>query len=277
MKPEKLVLKIAFFGFTLAVLALNWATNSVRPGNLMTEIDPIFHLGFLETRWLYAAVLGFTFSFPLIFGFLPQLQFYKKWPRFFAANLPVSAIFIAWDIYFTKIGVWGFSEKYTTGWKILGLPWEEWLFFVCVPAACVFIFESLKYFLKNEPFARFEKNLTRVLAVIFFIVGLIFWENIYTATTNLACGFFMVYQILFVKNGRRGWFYLAYLFSCIPFLLVNGILTGMATENPVVIYNAEEYFGIRVGTVPVDDFAYSFLMLFGNIMLFENGFGKPKN
>jgi hypothetical protein len=39
------------------------------------------------------------------------------------------------------------------------------------------------------------------------------------------------------------------------------------------MYNPEENFGVRIGTVPVDDFAYSFLMLFANISLFE-AFGK---
>ncbi|MEQ1747540.1 MAG: lycopene cyclase domain-containing protein [Saprospiraceae bacterium] len=237
----------------------------------MTAVQPVLCLGFLETRWLYTGVLAFTFSFPLIFGFLPQLKFYKKWPRFFAANLAVSAVFIAWDVYFTQLGVWGFSEKYTIGCQMLGLPVEEWLFFVCVPAACVFIYESLNHFLKSEPLvARFSKNLTRVLALLCFMVGIIFWEHLYTATTFLGCGFILFYQLYFVKHSFPGRFYLAYLLSCLPFLLVNGVLTGMFTQSPVVLYNSEEYLGFRVGTVPGDDFAYSFLMLFANVALYES-------
>ena len=108
-----------------------------------------------------------------------------------------------------------------------------------------------------------------MLALFFFAVGLLFWEKAYSATTALACGFFLLFQLFFVKNGLRGRFYLAFLVSCIPFLLVNGILTGMATDSPVVLYNPDEYTGLRFGTVPFDDFAYSFLMLFGNVMQFE--------
>jgi lycopene cyclase domain-containing protein len=269
MSGRLLTKKRAFWALVLVVSGLLWATNAVQQGQLMERVGPLFRIDFLETHWLYAGLLAFTFSFPLLFGFLPQLKFYQKWPRFLAANLPVSAVFIVWDVYFTKIGVWGFSEKYTTGWRPLGLPWEECLFFVCIPAACVFIDVSLRHFFPKEPFARFEKGITLCLMLLFFSVGLLFWSHIYTATATLGCGLFLLYQLLFVKNGRRGWLYLTFLVSCIPFLIVNGILTGIATESPVVLYNPEEYFGLRMGTIPVDDLAYSFLMLGLNIELFH--------
>ena len=33
--------------------------------------------------------------------------------------------FIIWDSYFTKIGVWGFTPEYLTGFGLFGLPIEE--------------------------------------------------------------------------------------------------------------------------------------------------------
>jgi lycopene cyclase domain-containing protein len=108
-----------------------------------------------------------------------------------------------------------------------------------------------------------------VLILFLFVIGLWKWDHIYTSTATILSGVFLLYHLLFISPGYRGRFYLAYIVSCIPFLLVNGVLTGGFTKGPVVMYNPEEYFGIRVGTVPVDDFAYSFLMLFANITLFE--------
>ncbi|WP_435524242.1 lycopene cyclase domain-containing protein [Chryseobacterium indoltheticum] len=56
----------------------------------------------------------------------------------FKSALIVAFIFICWDIWFTKIGVWWFNDRYVIGWKILNLPIEEILFlflhsfFLCI-------------------------------------------------------------------------------------------------------------------------------------------------
>ena len=205
----------------------------------------------------------------MIFGFLPQLKFHKQWGFILLANLPVTAFFILWDIYFTHQGVWEFSKTYTTGFQFIGLPWEECLFFVIIPSACTFIYWSLNSVAKKEPFNLIEQTITIVLITFLFAVGLWKWNHIYTATATILSALFLLYHLLFIPAGYRGRFYLAYIVSCIPFLLVNSVLTGGFTEGPVVMYNPDEYFGLRVGTVPVDDFAYSFLMLFANITLFE--------
>jgi lycopene cyclase domain-containing protein len=57
---------------------------------------------------------------------------------------------------------------------------------------------------------------------------------------------------------------------------VNGALTGMFTEMPVVWYDNTENLGIRLISIPVEDIGYAFSMLFGNLFLFEklNTFNK---
>jgi lycopene cyclase domain-containing protein len=55
----------------------------------------------------------------------------------------------------------------------------------------------------------------------------------------------------------------------IPFLIVNGILTGLFLEEPVVSYNKNEILGIRILTIPIEDVGYAFSMLFSNLMIFE--------
>ena len=42
-------------------------------------------------------------------------------------------VFIPWDIIFTINEIWGFNPDYLKGAKILSLPYEEWLFFICIP------------------------------------------------------------------------------------------------------------------------------------------------
>jgi len=268
---DKLGYIVIFFAVFLT--GLMWYTNEINQGQLLSDVNTLHPISSFETKWLYAYLLAFTGVFPLLFGFIPKPSFYSQFLRVLLANIPITALFIAWDFYFTKQGVWGFSTRYTTGFQLLGLPWEECLFFIIIPAACIFIYWSLNTVIKKEPFARAENAITLILILFFFVIGVWKWEHIYTATATLLSGFLLLYHWLFVKPGYRGRFYLTYIVTCIPFLLVNGVLTGGFTDGPVVMYNPEENFGVRIGTVPVDDFAYSFLMLFANIILFE-AFGK---
>jgi len=264
---DKLRYLLLFAG--LFVTGTVWYTNEIVPGILVSKVNTIQAFSFFETRWLYAYLLAFTGVFPLLFGFIPKPKFYTAFVPLLLANIPVTAFFILWDMYFTHKGVWGFSTTYTTGFQVMGLPWEECLFFIIIPAACTFIYWSLNSVIKKEPFAKQEEKITIILILLFFGVGFWKWEHIYTSTATLLSGFLLLFHLLFVPPGYRGRFYLTYLVTCIPFLIVNGILTGGFTESPVVMYNPEENFGLRLGTVPVDDFAYSFLMLFANITLFE--------
>ncbi|MCB0409065.1 MAG: lycopene cyclase domain-containing protein, partial [Flavobacteriales bacterium] len=64
-------------------------------------------------------------------------------------------------------------------------------------------------------------------------------------------------------------FYVSYPIILIPFLLINGILTGSFIENEVVWYNDMENLGIRLFTIPIEDFAYAFSMIFLNVFLIE--------
>ena len=248
----------------LLTLGILWATNEVQPENFIFDVKKAAHWRFLETPWLYALLLLFTLSFPFVRSFEHRLRYYQKWKYILPGNLIIAAIFIVWDVWFTKIGVWGFNDTYLTGLRFLGLPWEEWMFFIIVPFACVFIYEAVLYYFKKDILAPVERPLTLVLALFFFAIGFVKWANIYTATTFLLCGFFNLYHFFFVKNQHRGRFYLAYLFSILPFLLVNGALTGGFTEAPVVYYNPDEYFGLRIVSIPVDDAAYGYLLLMAN-------------
>jgi len=48
-------------------------------------------------------------------------------------------------------------------------------------------------------------------------------------------------------------------------IIVNGILTAL----PVVIYSPMEISGIKLYTIPVEDFFYFFLLLMMNVYIYE--------
>ena len=64
----------------------------------------------------------------------------------------------------------------------------------------------------------------------------------------------------------------------IPFLIVNGLLTGSFIEGEVVWYNNAENLGIRLGTIPIEDIVYAFNLLYPGIILIEKfkPIGKAK-
>jgi lycopene cyclase domain-containing protein len=60
-----------------------------------------------------------------------------------------------------------------------------------------------------------------------------------------------------------------FLVAIIPFLIVNGILTGSFTEEPVVWYNGNHIIGIRIFTIPMEDVFYNYCMLLPITAIYE--------
>jgi lycopene cyclase domain-containing protein len=68
-------------------------------------------------------------------------------------------------------------------------------------------------------------------------------------------------------------FLISYLVVVVPFLIVNGFLTGI----PVVLYNDAENLGFRIfsflpwplNNIPVEDVFYGMLLILMNVALFE--------
>jgi lycopene cyclase domain-containing protein len=94
----------------------------------------------MESNFLYLKILFWSFIFPFIFSFFPQFPFYKEF-RYFWKSCGIVALFeIAWDVLYNYLGVWGFSDRYTLGFRVFGLPFEELLFFIVIPFCCTFLF-----------------------------------------------------------------------------------------------------------------------------------------
>ena len=265
-------MKIVLPIIALLLILSNWFTTQVKPDNLLFHVNSFFKIPFFETCFLYLYLLIFT-AIPSLSMIIFDTQWLKMGSRL-RYSLPaifiVAVFYWVWDIYKTKVGVWGFNPKYYTV-SFLSLPIEEYLFFIIIPLSCLLIYDSLDYFRgKKTIFDALDYPLSMGLIFIFFTIGLYKWAQAYTATTWLLAGFLLLWQVAFDDiTAFRGRFFRAFLVVQIPFLLVNGILTGAATAEPVVVYNPEEYFGVRIGTIPIDDFVYNFTMLFSIIWLYE--------
>lgn len=220
-------------------------------------------------KFLYLAVLMFAISYPLGSSFERRVRYVDHWYALFPAIMVTGAFFIAWDVWFTKIGVWEFNPRYVLGVYLFELPLEEWLFFVIIPFACIFIYEVLIYFFPKDPFGRLAKPFVYVMVPLLIVLGMLHLDKWYTSVNFLVGAVVLSIHFLVFNKRYLGRFIFAYLVSLIPFILCNGVLTGGLTDEPVVIYNNAENLGIRVWTVPIEDSIYSMTLLLMNVSIFE--------
>lgn len=212
-------------------------------------------------NYYYLGLMIFTLSYPLSRSFEHRIQYAKNLYALIPATLVMATIFIAWDHWFTVIGVWEFNPRYIIGIYFLELPIEEWLFFFIVPYACIFIYEVLNYFVKSDVFKPISKYLLFGLVPLFIALGFIHSDKMYTSVNFIFAAVMLSIHFLIFKDKHFGRFFLAYLVTLIPFMIVNGILTGSFIDEPIVKYNNDENLSLRIGTVPIEDTVYNLSML----------------
>lgn len=219
-------------------------------------------------------------SVPLLSSFHPKLQFYKRWIYWFPAMIITAIVFLFWDAWFTSAGFWSFSHEYTAEARLVGMPLEEWAFFFCIPYACLFTFEAIK---KLRPNFRVKRRVAGVFSVIIaalWVVGIAL--NINKTYTIVCFGLSLpllgIVWYNFPDILRR---YLpVFLILLVPFVLVNGLLTGSFSAMEIVSYNDTQNMGIRFLRIPLEDFSYAFSMILMSLLFirfFEEIFSRSQS
>ncbi len=218
---------------------------------------------------IYLLIDVASISVPFIFSFHPKLQFYKQWRSFFLACLITLIPFLLWDMFFTEIGVWGFNPNYLSGFIIGNLPVEEVLFFICIPYACVFTYHCIDRLYKVKLSIKVTTISTYALIAL-LVAGVIFnLEKMYSASTFVSLSVFLSLLLLLRKADWLGKFYIVFSILLIPFLIVNGVLTGSFLDDPIVWYNNNENMNFRIFTIPLEDVFYAMLLIGPNIYLYD--------
>ncbi len=230
----------------------------------------------MNTHYTYFLILAASLVGPLLLSFDKKVAFYKKWKYLFPAMVLPALFFIMWDEIKTRAGVWSFNDEYITGLKLSSLPLEELLFFFIVPYCCVFIYECIVCYFPSVKQKRWGRVVLIAMGALFLVAAVFTYGKAYTFYTSLFNVLFIV--ILFVfKKWFKGFnasaFLIAYIVVVIPFLIVNGLLTGI----PVVLYNDAENLGLRIfsflpwpmNNIPVEDIFYGMLLILMNVALFE--------
>jgi lycopene cyclase domain-containing protein len=204
-------------------------------------------------------------SGPVFLSFDRKVRYVRYWPMAFGSILTVAVPFWIWDMLVSGKH-WRFNEAYTLPVRIMGLPLGEILFFISVPFACLFIWQIL---VTRYP-ARSLYAIRRLwlVCVLFGIAavlllaggktysGLVCTALAATAGLDLALG-------TAILNQKRTARYMAIVTGLI--LVFNGYLTA----RPVVLYEDSVISGVRIGTIPIEDFGYGYALILLCTIIYE--------
>lgn len=220
-------------------------------------------------QYTYLLINFFTVIVCFIFSFHQKIKFNSYFKAFLMASTLVAVVFIIWDIWFTKIGVWWFNDSYLIGLRFFGLPIEEILFFFCIPFSCVFTYFCLDKFFRLDWKALPQKIFVITSILIYLGIAIYLRDRIYPFVTflSLSISLFLLYFIL--KADWIGKASFVYLILSPGFLAVNGILTGTGLDSPIVNYNPDHFIGFRIFTIPIEDFFYGYEMILWNLFFFR--------
>lgn len=217
----------------------------------------------------YLLVNFFAIIICFIASFDKRVQFNKHFGTFLLSSTIVAIPFIAWDVWFTDMGVWWFNTDYTIGVIIAGLPIEEWMFFYFIPFACVFTYYCFDKFFDLSWTHVFNNVIVFVTTIVCVVAALLYHDKIYTFITALVTLATILYLHFIAKKEWIGQGSFVFMILMIGFFSVNGVLTGAGIESPIVNYNPEHFLDIRILTIPIEDAVYGYSQFMLNVYFFQ--------
>jgi lycopene cyclase domain-containing protein len=139
------------------------------------------------------------------------------------------------------------------------LPIEEVLFFITVPYSCLFVWESINYFKKEEKIkSKFlAKKAPLLIAIIFLLIAMVFVNKEYTLIALLVSTITIIAISTKTTLFENKNFYYFLLITLGLFLIFNYILTSI----PIVTYDSNAITNFRILTIPIEDSLFNFSML----------------
>jgi lycopene cyclase domain-containing protein len=176
------------------------------------------------------------------------------------------AIFVLFNNRLFETGIIHFNINYLMGTKIYNLPVEEWLFLLIIS-----LFAFSVYILVSVRFANLEKpNLFMGISVVLLLA---FGFEAWSSRQKLVP--FFIFFLLVIYFGytlfrnrfkvHLAKFFISYLIVVVPFLIIRAIVNSL----PVILYSNDYILGLRLFNMPVEEFAYLFLLMLINITIFE--------
>jgi lycopene cyclase domain-containing protein len=205
-------------------------------------------------------------SGPLILASMRRFYFLDRWPYALPAIGAAAIPYLIWDALVTGRH-WMFSETYTLNIRLANLPLEEWLFFLTVPFACLFTWEMITKYLPDRHTD--TGRTVRYLSLLFPAAGLIFFY--YGREYSGLVMFFLTLVIYLDKVLATNLVYQKRFYWYLLMIVVfTFMFNGYLTARPVVLYNEAYLMGLRLITIPIEDFGYGTSLLVLCTVLYES-------
>jgi lycopene cyclase domain-containing protein len=202
---------------------------------------------------------------PLLLSFEKKVNFAKKFPAVLISILIVDVIFIPWDIIATARGHWAFNPEHVSTFSFFGLPPGEVLFFITVPYACLFMYETVLTYMKKITIS--YSYIFYLIPAVFCLAGAVyFYDREYSLVVLIASAGIFSLSPFICKNSLKDFrFFMTLGVFLILFMIFNGILTSL----PIVTYGEQFNMNVRIFTIPLEDFFYNFTMLVMSVLVYD--------
>ena len=177
-----------------------------------------------------------------------------------------TAVLVMINTRLAELQILVFNPIYLTGTNFLSFPLEEWLF---LPVVSLLSFAA--YVFAKKRLSSFEKpNLFLVVSLVLLLIfGLVTWfsrQKLYPFSIFMLLTIYFGYTIF--RNRFKHHltsFYLGFAIAVIPFFILKATLFTL----PVIIPDNNFMLGISLMNLPIEEFAYFFLLLLINTTIYE--------
>ncbi|MEZ6330470.1 MAG: lycopene cyclase domain-containing protein [Candidatus Saccharimonadales bacterium] len=193
----------------------------------------------------------------LVLSFTTDVKPHRHVRGLLAGFLLVSVPFMLWDIWAAQAGHWGFNEAYITGPYLFGVPLEEYLFFITVPFAMIYVWGVVKKYVTDRATAGFFPLLAFGITAGYSVWLLVnYWGNGYTRSVAIAA----IIAVLVAAVSRIAYTWRFWTFQVVLlglFLVFNSLLTML----PIITYGPDAIIGFKIGDIPIEDFLFNFAFI----------------
>lgn len=219
--------------------------------------------------WEYALFDAFIACPIVAIAVLRPQWFAGGWWPAIRATLLGAVPFVVWDA--AVVGRhWWFHPERVTGLELFGLPIEELGFFVVVPLACLVTWELIVGAARSRPRAHLP-TLPIVLAAVVGAAVLAAMGREYTA---LACLGLAGAALLDDALGTRVASLPAAWRHALVVIGLTTVFNGWLTARPIVLYDPAMQLDWRIGTVPIEDYAFGLGLVWVTTALYQHGRGR---
>lgn len=205
-------------------------------------------------KWAYVIIPTLAVLGPLVLSFDQKVNFIQYWLPWLISTVVVGIPYLIWDSLVVKQDHWQFNSEFVGTWRLFRLPLGEYLFFLFIPYACIFLYEVGIAYFGNTPILPWNLWWSLGALAASLAALLLLRKKGYTvlALGSVAAFFALQGALLPELPGTFGFLFFIG-FSTLGFLVVDGLYTSL----PTIYYNPASNTGVRVFTIPLEDFLYN--------------------